>query len=33
VRRLGKVDVERRSLERALAEPSWLDPASGGPRR
>jgi hypothetical protein len=33
VRRLGQVDVERRSLERALAEPSWLDPASGGPRR
>ena len=33
VRLLGKVDVERRSLERALAEPSWLDPASGGPRR
>jgi hypothetical protein len=33
VRRLGKVDVERRSLERALAEPSWLDPVSGGPRR
>ena len=24
---------ERRSLVRALAEPSWLDPASGGPRR
>jgi hypothetical protein len=33
VRRTGKVDVERRSLERALAAPSWLDPASGGPRR
>jgi hypothetical protein len=33
VRLLGKVDVERRSLERALAEPSWLDPVSGGPRR
>src|SRR5215470_3774105 len=24
---------ERRSLLRALAEPSWLDPATGGPRR
>ena len=26
-------ESERRSLVRALAEPSWLDPASGGPRR
>jgi Biotin/lipoate A/B protein ligase family len=24
---------ERRSLVRALAQPSWLDPATGGPRR
>ena len=24
---------ERRSLLHALAEPSWLDPATGGPRR
>jgi hypothetical protein len=33
VRRMGKVDAERRSLARALDQPSWLDPASGGPRR
>jgi hypothetical protein len=33
VRRMGKVEVERRSLERALQTPSWLDPASGGPKR
>jgi hypothetical protein len=26
-------EPERRALVRALAEPSWLDPASGGPRR
>jgi Biotin/lipoate A/B protein ligase family len=26
-------EPERRSLLRALAESSWLDPASGGPRR
>ena len=25
-------EAERRSLLRALAEPSWLDPATGGPR-
>jgi len=25
--------AERRSLVRALAQPSWLDPATGGPRR
>ncbi len=31
VRRMGK--VERRPLLSALAEPSWLDPATGGPRR
>jgi len=34
VRRVvGKAAPERRSLTRALAEPSWLDPATGGPRR
>jgi biotin-(acetyl-CoA carboxylase) ligase len=34
VRRLvGKAEPERRALVRALAEPSWLDPATGGPRR
>jgi hypothetical protein len=33
VRRMGKAEVDRRSLERALTAPSWLDPASGGPRR
>jgi hypothetical protein len=32
VRRMGKVPVERRALIHALAAPSWLDPASGGPR-
>jgi hypothetical protein len=31
VRKAGK--VERRSLVAALAAPSWLDPASGGPRK
>jgi len=29
----GKAAPERRSLVRALAQPSWLDPATGGPRR
>lgn len=33
VQRMGKVEVERRSLVRALEVPSWLDPATGGPRR
>jgi biotin-(acetyl-CoA carboxylase) ligase len=33
VRRMGNADVERRSLERALVQPSWFDPESGGPRR
>ena len=33
VRRMGKTEAERRSLVRALAQPSWLDPATGGPRR
>jgi biotin/lipoate A/B protein ligase family protein len=32
VRRVGKADVERRPLLSALATPSWLDPATGGPR-
>jgi hypothetical protein len=32
VRRMGKVAVERRPLTAALATPSWLDPATGGPR-
>jgi hypothetical protein len=32
-RMVGKAEPERRSLTRALAEPSWLDPATGGPRR
>jgi hypothetical protein len=31
VRRLDK--VERRPLLRALAQPSWLDPSTGGPRK
>ena len=33
VRRVGKTEVERRSLLRAIAAPSWLDPATGAPRR
>ena len=33
VRRMGKAEAERRSLVRALAQPSWLDPATGGPHR
>ena len=33
VRRMGKAEAERRPLLRALAAPSWLDPATGGPRR
>jgi len=32
VRRPGKAEVERRKLVPALAAPSWLDPATGGPR-
>jgi biotin-(acetyl-CoA carboxylase) ligase len=32
VRRNGKVEVERRRLVPALAQPSWLDPATRGPR-
>lgn len=33
VRRIGKSDVERRPLLPMLATPSWLDAATGGPRR
>jgi hypothetical protein len=29
----GGGSEERRSLVRALARPSWLDPTTGGPRR
>jgi hypothetical protein len=32
VRRMGKIDVERRKLVSALVKPSWLDPKTGGPR-
>jgi biotin-(acetyl-CoA carboxylase) ligase len=32
VRRLGTQEPERHSLLRALRQPSWLDPATGGPR-
>lgn len=31
-RRIGADAIERRDLMRALATPSWLDPALGGPR-
>jgi biotin-(acetyl-CoA carboxylase) ligase len=33
VRRIGKTAVERRPLVPALAEPSWYDPVTRGPRR
>jgi hypothetical protein len=33
VHRTGSVAVERRALVPALARPTWLDPATGGPRR
>jgi len=33
VRRVGHRGVDRRPLVPALVKPSWLDPASGGPRR
>ena len=33
VRRLGRSEVERRSLVPALAQPAWFDAATGGPRR
>ncbi len=32
VRRLGKGDVARRKLAPSLAQPSWLDPKTRGPR-
>ena len=32
MRRVGNTAVERRALVPALATPSWLDPATGGPR-
>jgi hypothetical protein len=32
VRYLAKSEDERRALLPALAAPSWLDPATGGPR-
>jgi len=32
IRRMGKTQVERRSLASALAVPSWFDPATGGPK-
>ena len=32
MRRVSKTAVERRPLVPALATPSWLDPATGGPR-
>jgi biotin-(acetyl-CoA carboxylase) ligase len=32
VRRMGKAEVERRRLVPALATPTWLDPATRGPR-
>jgi hypothetical protein len=33
VRRAGKTALDRHPLVPALATPSWLDPATGGPRR
>jgi biotin-(acetyl-CoA carboxylase) ligase len=32
VRRMGKVEVERKALLPQLATPTWLDPVSKGPR-
>jgi biotin-(acetyl-CoA carboxylase) ligase len=32
VRRMGKVEVERKKLKPMLATPSWLDPKTRGPR-
>jgi len=32
LRRTGHAEVERRRLVPALAAPSWIDPATGGPR-
>jgi hypothetical protein len=33
VRRMGEREAERHALVPALANPSWLDPRTGGPRR
>jgi biotin-(acetyl-CoA carboxylase) ligase len=33
LRRMAAPMAERRSLVQALAQPSWLDPVTGGPRR
>lgn len=33
LRRAGAPRIERRALLRALAQPSWLDPETGGPRQ
>jgi hypothetical protein len=33
IRRRGSARLERRALAEALAQPSWLDPMTGGPRR
>jgi hypothetical protein len=32
VRRIGKVEVERKTLSSLLAAPSWLDPKTRGPK-
>jgi len=32
-RATGRGEAEQRSLLRALGEPSWLDPVTGGPRK
>ena len=32
VRRMGKVEIERKQLRPLLATPSWLDPKTRGPR-
>ncbi len=32
IRRMGKVDVERRKLLPALMQPAWFDPKTRGPR-
>ncbi len=32
IRRMGKTDVERKSLLKALATPGWLDPVAKGPK-
>src|SRR5262249_35232743 len=32
IRRMGKLDVERKKLLPALATPNWLDPKTRGPK-